>query len=146
MAPVAEVAAHVEMREQARVLEDVTDAAPVRGQVDAARIVEQHAVVDDDAPRARSQQAGDRIEHAGLAGPRRARQCDHARAGFDPHAARETAALEADVDAERHGTRSSPRWRRTSHSDASNAANEIATATAASRQMPASPPGTCISP
>src|SRR5690606_14827242 len=46
---VVEVAAHVEVCEQRRVLEYVADAAPVRGQIDAGRAVQPARTVDVDA-------------------------------------------------------------------------------------------------
>ena len=144
VAAVQQVAAHVAVREQSRVLEHIADAAPVRGHVDAGGGIEQHPAIDGDAPGHRSQQPGDGIEHRGLARARRPGQGQHPRAGFDPHLALEVAPAQQHVDVE-HQSSSSRRLRRTSHSEAINAAREIATATRASRQMPASPPGTCSS-
>ena len=45
-----------------------------------------------------------------------------------------------------HSPSSARRWRRTSHSDSSSAPSEMSSETAARRQIPASPPGTCIRP
>lgn len=90
-------------------------------------------------------QAGNRVEHRGLAGTGWARQRHHTRSVLDTDMAFECAALQLQIDIQ-HQSSSRGCGRRTSHSDSSNAANEIASATPASRQMPDSIPGTCISP
>ena len=48
---IAQVGLDVQMRKQPRVLEHVADAAPLRRDLDAARRVEQHLVVELDAAR-----------------------------------------------------------------------------------------------
>ena len=62
------------MGEQPGVLEDVADAPAVARDVDAARGVEQRLAVEDDAAARRAEQAGDRVDHRGLAGARAAEQ------------------------------------------------------------------------
>src|SRR5690606_25137607 len=126
-------------------LEHVADVAAMGGYVDARGAVEQHPAVDRDPSRHRPHQAGDSVEGRGLACPGWPGQRQHARVLDDAHLALEAAEAKLDVDVQ-HQSRSPCCWRRTSHSEAISAASEIATATAASRQMPASPPGTCIRP
>ena len=148
VAAVEQIATYLQVREQACVLEHVTHVALVHGKVDALRAVEQAAAIHLDAPGHRRHQAGDGVEHGGLAGAGGAHQRDHARFVFNAHMAMEGATPQFDIDPQHQPSSSACRewWRRTSHSENSSAASEIATATAASRQMPASPSGTCISP
>src|SRR5204863_4063071 len=57
-----------QVRKQPALLEDIADPASVGRDADAALAVEQHRVVEDDAPPPRPEQPGDRIDDGGLAG------------------------------------------------------------------------------
>ena len=98
VAAVQQVAAHLQVREQACVLEHVTHVALVHGKVDALRAVEQAAAIHLDAPGHRRHQAGDGVEHGGLTRAGGAHQCDHARIVFNAHVAMEGATLQFDID------------------------------------------------
>ena len=72
---VAQVAAHRQVREQPRVLEDVADTALLGRDIDAARGIEQHGVIDADHAAVRAQQARDHLQGRRLAATGAAEQC-----------------------------------------------------------------------
>src|SRR5204863_9973548 len=75
---VIEVGGDAEMREQAPLLEDVTDAPSMRRHVDAALRIEQRGFVEDDVSAVRRDQSGDHAGERGLARAGRAEQRGHA--------------------------------------------------------------------
>ena len=78
--PVFEIAAHRQMREQARFLEHVTQPAPMGGQKYSARIVLPHLAVHREITRA-ALQPRDQAQAGGFAAAGFAEQCGHAAAG-----------------------------------------------------------------
>lgn len=78
-AAVEEVAAHAQVREKARLLEDIADPPPVAGNEVAAPGVDQHLAVDDDASPLGPVQAGDQVYERRFAAPGRAEQRGQAR-------------------------------------------------------------------
>ncbi len=145
MPPIAQVAAHIQVRKQPGVLEYIANAAAMGGHVDPVRAVEQHPAIHFDMAGHGCDQPGDGVEHGGLADAGRTGQRQYPRIRMDAHATMERTAPEFGIQSQHHAS-SRPRWRRVSHSESSSATSEMAIATIASRQMPASPPGTCISP
>ena len=80
---VIEVGGDAEMREQAPLLEDVTDAPSMRRHVDAALRIEQRGFVEDDVSAVRRDQSGDHAGERGLARAGRAEQRGHATRGVE---------------------------------------------------------------
>ncbi len=74
---VTQVAGHIEVGEQPRVLEHPADGAALHGDVDPAFGIEQHLAVQHDTPLVGSDRAGDGGERLALSGPGRAEQRRH---------------------------------------------------------------------
>jgi len=70
--PERDVPAHVQVREERVLLEDEPHAPPLGGQVDATSAIEPGLTPEGDEASLGAQEPGDRAEHAGLAGARRA--------------------------------------------------------------------------
>ena len=165
---VAEVAAHRQMREQPRLLEDVADAALVHGHVDAAGCVEQGLAVERDAALRRPDQPGDDVDERRLARTRRPEQRRHpprrsrtprragrrpggggrrpraSCAGADAGGRSAAAALGCGGCAHRRVCPIARRVRRASSSDSTRAASDSATEISVRRSAGPSPPGTWV--
>src|SRR6266508_128403 len=130
------------MREQPPLLEDIADAATVRGHVDAGNGVEQHGIIKPDAPPVRGDEPGDHVDERGLAGTRGAEQGGDAPRGLEPRRQREVAQSLLHLDRQHaHSPWKRVPARRASHSATTSAASEIAMATRTKRLAAASPPG-----
>ena len=143
-AAVEQVTAHGQMREQPGVLEDIADAPPMAGHVDPLRGVEQRLAIEDDPTARRAEQAGDRVDHRGLAGPRPAEQRRDAGVGGEADVEIERAEPAGEIDLEHQMPRTIRATGRASSSDASIAANARPIETSVSRKAPDSPPGTWV--
>src|SRR4030095_4130452 len=98
---VAQIAEHVEMRKQPRVLEHVPDAAALGGQTRLAARVLEHDAVDLDVRFVGSEQPRDYVDERRLAAARSAEQADDARSrDLDRHVQRESVAALQGTDAE----------------------------------------------
>ena len=143
-AAVEKVLAHRDVRQQAPFLEHVADAAPVHRDVDARRGVEQRLAVERDAAALRAQQAGDRVQHAGLARAGAPEQRGDPAVAGESRVERERAEALADGDFELHAPWARRRARRRSTSDTTSALSESTTASTHRRSAWASPPGTWV--
>ena len=143
-APVEQVAAHAEMREQPAVLEDIADAAAMPRNEDAALGVDQHLAVDGDAAAVRPHQAADDVDQGRLARARPAEQRRQPGRGREARVDPKAAAQVIDVDFQAHAAIRWTPMRRASSSEPSSASIEIAIETSVSRIAPASPPGTWV--
>ena len=101
-APVEQVAAHAEMREEAAVLEDVADAAAMLGHEDAALGIDQHLAVDGDAAAIGPDQSAHDIDQRGLARARAAEQGRQPGAGRKARDEMEGLARMVDIDLQAH--------------------------------------------
>ena len=109
-AAVVEVAAHVQVREQRRLLDHVAQLAPVRGHEAARGIVLPDQAVQRDAA-GRRHQPGQRAQHRGLAAARRAEQrADAARRQRQFDIEHEAVARQAQAGVD-HRSASRPAWR-----------------------------------
>ena len=99
----ADVAQHVEMREERVLLEQVADAPALRRDVDAAARVEQDGLAERDDAALRPQQPGDDAQHRRLPGARRPDERERL-ARLDGQVGRrvEAAKRVSEPDAERH--------------------------------------------
>ena len=106
------------------------------------RGVEQHRAVHADRGRGRLADAGDRVDHAGLARTRRPNRptIGASAANFTSSAKSPSRCVDINVD-HRGCARAA---RRVSHSDPASATIDSTTATILSRSACASPPGTCV--
>ncbi len=95
---VGEVRAHRKVRKEERILEHDTHAARLRGEIDAARRIEERAPVDDDAPRSRTGQSRDRLHDRALAGAGAAEERHDRRVARERRLEAERAAAHVDVD------------------------------------------------
>src|SRR6202790_4118194 len=144
-ASIVEILPNAQMRKQPAVLEHVTDAAPVRRDVDSFGGVEQHRVVERDGAAIRREQTGNHVDDRGLARARRAEQGRRPACSFETHVQFECAELLCHVDGEHaHSPWKRMAARRASHSEAMSAASASAIATSTSRPAAASPPGTWV--
>src|SRR5262252_7837683 len=139
---VIKVRLDVQMREQQIVLEHVAEPPTLRRHVDAALTVEERGLVDDDAAPLRPGDAGERVDKTGLARSRSPEKAHDRSLGTKCHFQPEAAQLASDVDVDH--SRAARCGRRATHSAATSAARDKATAIALSRQADASPPGTCV--
>ena len=145
---VAEVLPHIEMREEARILEDEAAAAPLGRQVDASRPVEEDAVTDRDHAVLRNEDARYGREQGGLAGTRGPEEGrDAGRRHLEARIEAEISAAEANIDTkprlEAHARPCRRRKRAFSHSLAARPASARPMERAARRAALSSPPGAC---
>ena len=89
------------MREERVVLEDEPDAAPVRGQVDAARL-EERLAVEDDPPLRRPHEPGDRVQHGRLPRAGRADERERLAPDLERYRELEGAKRMGEVELKRH--------------------------------------------
>ena len=141
---IVQILADIQMRKQARLLEDIADAAFVARNKNVSRSIEQNATVDDDAALVWRDHPGDDVDHRRLSRPRGAEQ------GRQPTRRRE-ADLErklldpvADGNFNSHSISSRRPTRFAKISETSSAPIEIMIEIKVSRNAPASPPGTCV--
>ncbi len=143
-AAVQQVLAHREMGKKAAFLEHVAEPALVRGQIDAARAIEQGSAADHDPAAPRSDQAADHVDHRGLAGARVAEQRDDTAVAGKVHVDLEAADPARDLDLEAaHAAIRRARLRPSSSAPIS-AASDTVTAIRVRRRAPSSPPGIWI--
>ena len=142
-ASVAEVLAHGHMREEPRLLEDVADAPPVRRQKNTLARIEQRIAIDPGMTGIDRDQAGQRVDHRGLARAGAAEQGGDAGRRLEGDVERKAGKGMADGDGQAHAPRILRATSRLTHSDSSSAAIATTTETMTSRAAEASPPGTC---
>ena len=141
-AAVTQILADRHVREEPRVLENVTDTALVLGNEDLRLRIDQNAAVGDDPPFVGTEQPADQIDQRCLAGPRRAEKRRQPPAGLEGRVEREGAEPTADVDLEAHSTSIVRPMRRAATSEAISATMAMAIEMTVRRNAPASPPGT----
>src|SRR5262249_14260037 len=142
---IVEVRRNAQMREQASLLKDVTDATAGRRHMEARGGIEQHGVVEPDASPVRREEPGDHVDERGLARARGAEQSGDAACRFEARRQREVAQPFLHVDREHaHSPWKRVPARRASHSATTSAASELPSATRTSRPAAASPPGTWV--
>ena len=112
--------------------------------VDPLRGVEQRLAVEDDPAAGRAEQAGDGVDHRGLAGARPTEQCRDAGVGGEADIEVQCAEPAGDSDLEHQMPRTIRATGRASSSEASIAANARPIDTSVSRKAPDSPPGTWV--
>ena len=142
-APVQQVLAHRQMREQARILKHIAQTAAMHRDIDPARTVEQHPPVAGDAPRIRPQQARHGIDDGRLARPRPPEQRGDPGRRREGNVQREACKSMAQMHIQRHAPAIRRATDRPTHSDRSSASIAMAMATSTSRNAASSPPGTC---
>ena len=114
------------MREQSRILKHGAKAALVRGDIDAAFGVQQHLVLDHDAPAVGVEQAANSVDHGGFSGPRPAKQRGDARPGLKREVQREAVKAVRQGQGKRHVPAILLATRRASNSDRSTALTAMA--------------------
>ncbi len=132
------------MRKKVRILKHDADAAPVRGDKNAAFRIDENTAVELDGAAVRAHQPCDKIERQRFAGTGRAKQRGNAISVLESHVEVEAFELERDIELDHSGFARIFVARRCTISEATNAANEIAIDTAVKRMAFASPPGTWV--
>src|SRR6056297_94372 len=140
---VTQVVAHREMRKQAAVLEYVAQPPPVHRQFHLVCPVEQHALVQHDAPLIRGQKAGDSFNDGCLAAAGSPEKHCHAVGRFECRVQGKTTQRTGDIHRKTHVPEIRRATWRDSHSDRISAPMAMPTATPTSRSAAVSPPGTC---
>ena len=136
--PEAHVVAHREVREQARLLRHVADAAPLGGGQPAGRGVHEHVAVDGDpSPRDRAQ-PGHGLEQRRLAGPGRPHHRGHGRGQAGPHLQRKARERHLEVEVDHEAVRR-PRTRPTASADHRRTKARTAVTPARTRARPSRP-------
>src|SRR5262245_47215384 len=142
---VIEIGGNGEMRKEPSFLEDIANAAPVNRHVDAGRGVEQKIPVERNASAIGRDQPGNHVHQRRLAGARGAEQGGHAAGALEGGADEEFAKTLFHVERQQnHSPWNRVPARRASHSAATSATSEMATATSTSRPAAASPPGVWV--
>lgn len=132
------------MRKEVRILKHNADAAPVRGDKNAAFAIDENTAVELDGAAVRAHQPCDKIERERFARTGLAKQRGNAIVVLESHAKVEAFDPECDIELDHSRFARILSARRWTISEATSAANEIAIETTVNRMAFASPPGTCV--
>ncbi len=142
---VKEIAPHIEMREQPRILKHAADPAPVRRHPEAPHRIEKADPSGVDPPGIGAQQPGDGVDDGALARTGRARQRGDPRRGLERDIKGEIRKGVAQAHGQGHVVPILRAIACDSHSDRISAAIAIPRETHTSRIAAGAPPGTCNS-